>query len=243
MKDKRPADLPKTVVYPFGGGDLNTALTTYPGLTEATTMSLEHAGDVRRLRGITSKQLAASLALLRQTIQGLVLSNDSKSVNLSKGQRGELPGQLSFFVVGLALHDLVPVGLRYLRLNVDGTPHFFSEDEIAANEGSKAMNLHGQWQSPDFSEIFSNSEIAFVPRGSAAGTQPRVHRHFAANLSDEHLGEDPSILRHLEAKGPVAAMTKAASYLLWRDDFSLIRNYLLTHATFMVSDSTLVSRR
>ena len=35
-----PADVPKTVVYPFGGGDLLTALATYPNATELTTMSL-----------------------------------------------------------------------------------------------------------------------------------------------------------------------------------------------------------
>ena len=33
-------------------------------------------------------------------------------------------------------------------------------------------------------------------------------------------------------------MTKAASYLLWRDQFSTIRNFLLEHMEFMVSDST-----
>src|SRR3954464_15865512 len=37
----KPEGLPKTVVYPFGGGDLISALTTYPELNEVTTMSLE----------------------------------------------------------------------------------------------------------------------------------------------------------------------------------------------------------
>src|ERR1043165_8563922 len=45
----KPEGLPTTVVYPFGGGDLISALTTYPELTEVTTMSLEHAGDPRRI--------------------------------------------------------------------------------------------------------------------------------------------------------------------------------------------------
>ena len=45
----RPADLPTTVVYPFGGGDLLTALTVYPDARDVTTLSLEHAGDPRRL--------------------------------------------------------------------------------------------------------------------------------------------------------------------------------------------------
>jgi hypothetical protein len=33
-------------------------------------------------------------------------------------------------------------------------------------------------------------------------------------------------------------MTKAASYLLWREDFSRVRSYLLSHMVFMISDST-----
>ena len=33
-------------------------------------------------------------------------------------------------------------------------------------------------------------------------------------------------------------MTKAASYLLWRDDFVTIRDYLVAHSRFMLSDST-----
>ena len=33
-------------------------------------------------------------------------------------------------------------------------------------------------------------------------------------------------------------MTKAASYLLWSDAFSSVRDYLLGHMVFMISDST-----
>src|SRR5262249_34971867 len=45
----KPEGLPTTVVYPFGGGDLISALTTYPELKDVTTLSLEHAGDPRRI--------------------------------------------------------------------------------------------------------------------------------------------------------------------------------------------------
>ena len=33
-------------------------------------------------------------------------------------------------------------------------------------------------------------------------------------------------------------MTKAASHLLWSDDFSRIRSYLVDHLVWMISDST-----
>jgi len=104
----KPAGLPTTVVYPFGGGDLISALTTYPEATDITTMSLEHAGDPRRIDSVTSKELAQSLALIRSTSSGLLVANDSKTENLMKGQRGELPGQLSFFLIGLAVHGFEP---------------------------------------------------------------------------------------------------------------------------------------
>ncbi len=238
LDEVRPKDVPTTVVYPFGGGDLLSALTTYPDATEVTTMSLEHAGDPRRIRNITPKALEDSLKLIRETIAGLVTANDSKSVNLSKGQRGEIPGQIAFFVVGLALHDMVPVGLSYFKLNDDGTVHLYSEAEISAEEKNMAKSLKNKWVAPDFSETFDNSEIRFLPRGAPAGTPVRIHRHMAANLSDDFLSKDNRILKHLEAKGTVSAMTKAASYLLWNDHFSLVRKYLLSHMAFMISDST-----
>ena len=42
----------------------------------------------------------------------------------------------------------------------------------------------------------------------------------------------------VELKGKVAAITKAASYLLWWGNFDTIRDYLLEHLVWMVSDST-----
>lgn len=48
----------------------------------------------------------------------------------------------------------------------------------------------------------------------------------------------PGVLKHLEAKGRVTAITKAASYLMWGSGFSRIRDYLLANMAFMLSDST-----
>ncbi|MCP6484481.1 hypothetical protein NL492_27120, partial [Klebsiella pneumoniae] len=53
----RPANLPKQVVYPFGGGDLVTALATFPDLTEITTISLEIAGDIRGITKADNRRL------------------------------------------------------------------------------------------------------------------------------------------------------------------------------------------
>lgn len=236
----RPASgLPTTVVYPFGGGDLLSALTTYPDARNVTTLSLERAGDPRRLATLkTGAQLAKSLEVIRATSRGLLTANDSKTENLQKGQRGEIPGQLAFFLTALAIHGYEPVSLRYFTIQPDGSLHYLTHAEIAAAEKQVAKTLRGSWEAPDFSPAFSNSELVFVKKGGDPKKDARVHRHVGADLSDGALAKAPGILKHLEAKGRFVAMTKAASFLLWRSDFSKVRDLLLSRMTFMVSDAT-----
>ena len=238
-----PTDLPAEVIYPFGGGDLMMALAAFPDAKVITTLSLELAGDPRRLRTLTDKvALEQSLKGIAEASATTLASNDSKSVNLSKIQQGELPGQLSMHLMGLALFGYVPISARYFRIEPDGALHYFTNAEIAALEGQSAPRLKSNWKPADFSPAFANVEVQFVPKDKP-DAPPRIHRHIGANLSDEGLKLAPGVLAHLASKGQVTAMTKAASYLLWRDDFATIRDYLLGHARFMLSDSTGVPLR
>ena len=231
-----PATLPHEVVYPFGGGDLMAALALFPEAEVITTLSLELAGDPRRLLGIKDpKVLKTSLSAIANASASTLMSNDSLSKNLSATQQGELPGQLSMHLMGLALADQEPVSVRFFRVEPDGSLHYFTADEVKELEGTTAANLKSNWKPPDFSPAFANVEVQFVPRGKPDAPR-RIHRHLAANLANDQL--PPGVLKHLEAKGKVIAMTKAASYLLWREAFTTIRNYLLAHSTYMVSDST-----
>ncbi len=235
----RPADLPKVVVYPFGGSDLLSALTTFPDATELTLISLEYAGDPRRLATLGSKRKQRKLlADLDETMTWLLRGNWERSRNLKRAQRGELAGQLACDLVALTVHGFEPTALRYFALDDDGTIHYLSTAEQKLLEGQRAQILNPDDPDlvpPDFSLAFANTELRFRPRG---GGPERVFRHIAFNLDDAHLTKDPSLLRHLEAKGPVAAMTRAADFLLWGKDFSMIRDYLTAHLVWMVSDTT-----
>jgi hypothetical protein len=231
-----PPQLPGKVVYPFGGGDLLSALTTYPGAREITTVSLELAGDPRRITSIDNTRLDESLELIDRDVGRLLAANDSTSESLEATQQGDLPGQLSFFLVGLAVHGYEPVSLRYFHVEADGSLHYYSAEEVRSLESRLARRRHGQWTPPDFSEAFTNSELVFRPlRGSGP---LRIHRHLAANLRNDSLKRHPGVLRYLERQGRVAAMTKAASYCLWNPLFSRTRDYLLANMEFMISDST-----
>ncbi len=223
-----PKTVPKTVVYPFAGGDLSTALTVYPDADEITTLSLEPAGDPLDLARLSEKELKTALATVAKELSSLYRSNFSVTMNMIGAMRGgALPTQLIFSLSALWLHGYEATSLRYFKLTPEGDIAYLTDDDVATAEKIKdagARNLR-----------FSNVEFRFHKKGS---TREQVYRHILANLDDAHIKKDPSALAHLEKKGHVAGMTKAASYLLTFDDFKKMRQYVIDHVDWMVSDST-----
>lgn len=219
-----PRDLPPTVVYPFGGGDLLTALVTFPKATEITTLSLEPAGDPRSIDALTSLDLDPMLAEVREKVNHLFHYGHSKTVDMGKMAKSKLPGDLTYALVALEMNQLDPVAVRFFRVDRTGTLLYLTQADLDPTGEPKARRA-----------AFANMEIEYMPRG---GGPRRIFRHIAANLDDTHLKAEPGVLRHLEAKGQVAAITKAASYLLWWKEFAQIRGYLLRNMVWMISDST-----
>ncbi len=250
-----PKTAPKTVVYPFGGGDLLSALVAFPDATEITTISLELGGDPRRLRTLSPKSVQQSLGGLRAEIGGLISVGSNTTENLSAGQKNELPAQVSSFLLGLVAGGYEPVSMRFFRLDDAGNIRYLEQADIDAADREAAAALKKRkkkpttpvdpdapvtaathnWLSPNFSLAFSNVEIEYRKIGES---QLRVHRHIGWNLGNGYLKQHPEVLRHLEKKGDVTMLVKGASYLLWTPGFSLIRNYILEHLAWMLSDST-----
>ena len=235
-----PKDAPKTVVYPFGGGDLLSALVAFPDATEITTISLELAGDPRRIEKLTPDQIESSLGALRAEIGGLmsVGSNTSENLSSAAAQRSAGAGQL------------VPARprRRRLRAGVDALLHARRrrrhplpragrdrrrrQADAKHHDKSLKQRLEARRTSRPRSRTSRSSTARSARRRS------RVHRHIGWNLGDKYLKDHPQLLRHLEKKGQGHAADKGASYLLWRGDFSQIRGYMLDHLAWMLSDST-----
>jgi hypothetical protein len=224
-----PPDAPKKVVYPFAGGDLSTALTVFPDADEITTMSLEPAGDPRTLTALKGRDLDRALAKIEYELKFLYRVNFSNTLNMIDAMRsGTLPTNLVFSLSALKIHGYEVVSLRYFKLNEDGSPHYLDDADIAkAPEPEKG-------KAETRNRIFANEEIQF----RKAGGRIQVYRHMQQNLDNEHLKTDPRVLKYLQAKGPISAMTKAASYLLSWESFSNMRDYLLANVVWMVSDAT-----
>jgi hypothetical protein len=232
----RPKALPTTVVYPFGGGDLLSALVTFPDARDITTISLEHSGDPTRLAKLDKAKLATSLANYRAASSGLLTLNDSTSENMRKLEKGAIPGQLAFHITGMAAMGYEPVSLKFFKLTDDGKVAYLTQTEIDALASKIAKKVKGSWVDTDWSEAFDHMELVMRKAGDPKAPLV-VHRHIAWNLNDKAFGGS-ALDKYLQAKGKVSAMTKAASYLIWVDGFSKIRDYLLNNMAWMASDAT-----
>ncbi len=240
----RPAAAPRTVVYPFGGGDLTSALVVFPDALEITTLSLEAPGDVRAIDTIKAQQLSTDLGTIGKDIRRLYRSAHSTTKSLQAAAYSELPGSLMFALAGLAVFDFEPVSLRYFDINTDGSLAYLSNEELdrrvatvkSTAKAKKRFDARKHYWL-EMESVFANVEIQYRKRGDAKAPL-RTYRHILANLDDAHMNVDDRVLDHLRAKGKVSVMTKAASFLLWFDDFSQVRDYLLKHMAWMVSDAS-----
>ncbi|MBI5884375.1 MAG: hypothetical protein HZB91_14865 [Elusimicrobia bacterium] len=233
LSSLRPRDLPRKVVYPFGGGDLVSALAAFPDVDEYTLMSLEPAGDPRAVDSLDMAGLDRSFALLERNVENQFKVGHSRTDDMTAAAGDRLPAQLLFALVALVAHGHEPVSLRYMDLLPSGELSYLTPAALAAADKARRGSPSS----------FRNMELSFRPSGAGKAGRVRVLRHFALDLGDGSLRKNPGLLSHLEDKGPVAAMTKAASYLLWEESFSLIRDYLLKNMVWMISDSTGIPER
>ena len=198
-----PVGLPETVVYPFGGADLMHALAVFPKAREITTISLERTGDPRVIEGLSGGALTRSLASHAAFFHKLVVVNHNRTIDLAALSKDALPAPLIYALLALRTFDKELVRVRAFTFTEDGGISYVVDPDAPR-------------------AAFDNVEIMFRSRG-VEGAPMQVFRHVRANLDDAHLADNPGLMAHLRAKGKITAMTKAASYLLWRDGFSTIR--------------------
>ena len=220
-----PSSVSKTIVYPFGGGDLATALVVYPDADSITTLSLEPAGDPRTIGELSQSQLAAALSTTADDLAALYRSSFSRTMRMQEASSGKLPSQLVFALAALAMLGYEPVAVRYFELSPAGDLHYLTDDDVARVTGSFSKRH----------KALANVEIAFRKEGT---TRVQIYRHVLANLDDKHLATTPNALAYLNRLGHVSAIIKAASFLLAFDEFSTMRGYLIDKVDWMVSDAS-----
>jgi hypothetical protein len=237
----RPDSLPPRVVYPLGIGDLLWALIVFPDALEYTSIPIEPAGDPRQFGKAPKRHLDKALAAVEEALNVHLRGGWNWVRDMDVAHKGGVPEQIVYALVAMVVLDYEPLSLRYFVLGRDGSVTYLSDSHFEQGPDQRTKPAPDQGVAPAL-DPFSNMEIRFRRRG---GGPVKVFRHLAANLTDlaltkdpDHLTKDPSVLAHLQAKGPVSALMRATAYLVWYPHFSELRNYLTSHLVWMVSDAT-----
>ncbi len=236
---------PRTVLYPFGGGDLVTMLAVYPDATEYTSLSLEGIGDPRPLAKLDRAKLTADLAKLRKMLAANLnwAWNMTIQLSIDSSESGAgIPGILTIMLVALDAHGYEPVEARYFTLNPDGTPAYLTAGVVDEWDKARPRQPKRKQTNAVQQGVFNNIELVFRKKGDPNAPK-KTFRHIAADLSDDGLTANPAPLAYIAKRGDLAAMTKAASYLFWKPNFEKVRSAVLAKMKIMVSDDTGVPPR
>ncbi len=205
------------VYYMFSGPDLLYATQFFPNASTYILAGTEPIGplpDILRFQG-------PALGTVLQNLQKSLNSVLSFSFFITKDmktdlQREELKGTLPIFYVFLARAGKTITDISFITLDKSGQPR-----PTSPNEKGKGLTPGVR-----------------VTYHGGAGTATQTLYYFTTDLSNGGISEQPGFLKFCEAQGTGGSLLKSASYLMFENGFSRIRNFLLTHSKALVQDDS-----
>lgn len=207
---EQPGD-PKTLFYPFAGGDFYYAHLFFPKADTTIMIGLEPTGTV--------------------------FNPDAQNDTMLKVYLESLPGSL-FFPHRLGFFRTKSMAVDFRKGLLNGTLHtvLFYMARFDANihyirhfnldSGGKEINLNGQG-------------IAYKVGYSLKGdNRTRELIYFSHDVSNAALAQKPMLIKWLNKRGRVNTFFKAASYLMHSESFSTLREFVNTHTVRLMQDDT-----
>ncbi len=207
------------VFYPFSGPDILNALAFFPDAEEILMVGLEIPGGVPDPRLIAHRRLVEELGRVRYSLRTLLQLNLFRTAemmnDLRPGTLAGVCGVMMFFLArsGYQIMDMRPVCLS-------GRP-------------AAGSSLCARGAAPGIEVVFRKGR----------GHPLRTARYFRLDLSDKSPGGASDLAGYIERHGACVTFIKSASYLLHYDNFSVLRNLILSKSESIVQDDTGVPYR
>jgi hypothetical protein len=200
-----------SVFYPFGGPDALYSTTFFPDARTYVLVGLEPVGTTSGLANLSPEALDKGLKEMETYITPIL--------------------QISFFRTNdmeeeLAKEGTIPILMTFLA----GTGHRILEVQpVALVAGGSAVEVEGPGRAA------RAVRIDFVREGAI---QPQSLYYISQDLSDAALKKAPEFLDFLDKMDRPATFLKAATYLMFRDHFSKVRNFVLTRTSAVLEDDS-----
>ena len=203
-------DETRTVFYPFSGPDVLYADTLFPDSKVLLMAGLEPVGTMPDLAKLQQDgKLGPYLAQIKTSLFTILAASFFKTKDMKVDFNNQLvDGLMPAMAVFLARQGHPINSIQYVVLAHDGTLH-----------------AHGEG-------------ISGAPGVQISYDSGRTLLYFQADLGNDGLKDNPGFVRLMHRLGPGITYLKAASYLLYEDYFSTIRNGILDDSLGVVEDDS-----
>ncbi len=205
------------VFYMFSGPDFLYAHQFFPNASSYILAGTEPIGQLPDVLRFGGPALAPVLQNLQRSLNSVLsfsffVTKDMKS----DLQNEQLQGTLPIFYVFLARAGKTITDISFITLDKNGRV-----EPASPNDKSKSVT--------------PGVKVTFV--GGPGGAAQTLY-YFTTDLSDEGIRNQPGFLKFCEAQGTGGSLLKSASYLMFENGFTRVRDFLLTHSKAIVQDDS-----
>jgi len=204
----------RAVFYPFSGPDVLYVDTFFPDSKYLLMAGLEPVGTMPDLAKLEDEgKLGPYLQGVKTSLATILAASFFKTKDMKNDFNNQLvDGLMPAMAVFLARQGYAIDSIQYVSLDHNGSLHL-------RGVKSGAPGVQVTYFKGDRSDL-------------------RVLLYFQTNLADDGLKENPGFVRLMHRLGPGVTYLKAASYLLYENYFSTIRDGILDNSFGVVEDDS-----
>lgn len=208
----------ETVFYPFAGPDFPTAVALYPDAGRYVLVALQTGGRVPRLEGMQDKGLTGYLGVFKRgwldfARRGFFRTDDLKA---DTGKDNAIEGITPVLMAFASASGFTVEAVEPVRIKADGS-------DLELHPGDKG-------------DVKTWDSVRLGLR--RADGKAVILDYVYLDLSDGYLQKQAGAKAWVEKMSTHRVLTKAASHLMQKSFFSVMRDTLLKNAPSIVQDET-----
>ncbi len=210
----------KTIFYPFSGADFLNVYTFFPSAENYIMVGLEPEGTLPSFhKGIKKDSLSGYFNEVKSSLFTILNFSFFRTKGMSADFKNkDLNGTLHLILLFIERTGNSIVDIKPVAISEEGQIiNYKSFDERQKdNKGNKGI------------------EIDFVN----SGNQLKKVYYFSVNLDNDHLNKNAAFVNMINQNKEVCTYLKSASYLMYKDYFSSIRDLILNRSNYLLEDDS-----
>jgi hypothetical protein len=198
-----------TIFYPFSGPDFLYSNSLFPQAKEMVLVGLEPVGTVPSLVELEASQFNSKLAEVRNSLYAILQFSFFRTNDMKVDLQQQ--GVLPILYVFMARTNNRILDVNYVSLDQDAKIQ------------------------PQADGSIPGVKIAYVPEGSK---EPRTLYYFSTDLSNDGITKHPQLAKFVAQLDNPVTYLKAASYLMYNESFSQIKDLILSESSYLLQDDS-----